>query len=400
VTPSSSTLISLRPSDAERWTTCTAAPQHIVDNAERIPNQDTEYSVEGNLAHDCAENYVLGKKAPKGCPADMKAHARAYADFVEPFKMQEGVTEWGVEKKINLFYMPTRHGYVDFFSLSPKRVVIVDLKYGQGVAVYAEENKQMAIYARSLIEQNMLLAADEMQIEMHIWQPRVREGRTHTKWVVTWAELKQFTDEQIVAIADLIVQGKTKFQPSDKACRFCPAKTFCEPRAQWLADGSDILQSLISDPAAELPAKDTLPLDMLAKLADRGKEFGKWLDDITEYLTAMALEGTPVPDHKIVLSKGGHLKWTDPAAAAKLLRQMFSPKELYKKTLATPKQVLDALAAKHAPEDYVEAVQALMIKPSGNPTLAPVSDPCEEYRPYEALLSELPDLTATEEDWV
>ena len=58
-----------------------------------------------------------------------------------------------VEERVPLFYRPQDGGTVDFAAISQERVQILDLKYGKGVIVEAEENKQLAIYAKSLIDQ-------------------------------------------------------------------------------------------------------------------------------------------------------------------------------------------------------------------------------------------------------
>lgn len=392
-----SSLITLRPSDTNWLYGCTAAPGYIVANAHRIPEQSTEYSEEGALAHRCAEAFVLGRKAPRGTPAEIKKHARAYADFVEQFKWEGpfgGFPQWGVEESVDRFYQPGRPAIVDFYAITSRKVTIVDLKYGQGVAVNAVHNKQLAIYARGVIQKLTLLAPDELEVEMHIWQPRIREGEKHSMWRTTWGELRQWTDDEIASLAEAILQGRAvQFLESDKTCRFCPARKCCDHKdEQRLKE----LPELIGGESFTPPVLDDAGL---AVLIDRAKDIKKWLDDKTEYATERALAGQAVPDHKLVQGRGGHRVWIDDKAAAKVLRERFSPKVLYKKTLATPSQIDEAMSAEHMPEDYVQRVKGLMHKPEGKPTLVHVSDPRPEWGVPS--LDELPDIEpVADTDWI
>lgn len=389
-------LISLRPS-AENWLYgCTAAPGYIVANAHRIPDQKTEYSEEGVLAHKCAEHYVLGKKAPKGTSAEIKAHARAYADFVEPMKWEwvwsDGMdvqqeVQWGVEESVDRFYQPGRPAIVDFYAITSRKVTVVDLKYGVGVAVSAFRNKQQAIYARGLIEKHCPDASDDLTIEMHIWQPRVREGEKHTVWRTTWGELRQFCDDEIAAYAEAILNGgAVSFLESDKTCRFCPARKCCDYKdAQRLAELPDIVADEFVPPVIDDNA--------LANLVEHSKDIIKWINDKVEYAQERALRGDIIPNHKLVLSKGAHRTWGEnEKAAAKLLRQKFAPQVIWKRSLVSPKQVEDALDAAHVDDAYRNAVLGLAHKPAGQPTLVHISDKREAIG-VPNMLDELPDLS-------
>ena len=146
--------ISLSPSAASRWLTCTASPRFIMENADKIGSTDTVWNVEGDMAHAVANAVLLGREIPtksrdKTIPKDklpeMIKHAKGFKAFVDV----PGLIDLHSELKISLWYMPNRNGYVDAASRGNDFVRITDLKYGQGVAVNAEDNEQMAIYARS-----------------------------------------------------------------------------------------------------------------------------------------------------------------------------------------------------------------------------------------------------------
>lgn len=399
---------SLRPSDGHWLYGCTAAPGYIVANAHRIPDQKTEYSKEGNVCHACAEAYIRGEKINvrkiakqteldlefvKEHLAEAKKHARAYADFVQPFKWDGNTldddrtyAQWGVEESVDRFYQRGRPAIVDFYAITSRKVTVVDLKYGVGVAVSAVRNKQQAIYARGLIEKHLPDASDDLVIEMHIWQPRVREGEKHTVWRTTWGELRQFCDDEIAAYAEAILNGgAVSFFESDKTCRFCPARKCCDYKdAQRLAELPDIVADEFVPPVIDDIA--------LANLVEHSKDIIKWINDKVEYAQERALRGDIIPNHKLVLSKGAHRTWGDnERAAAKLLRQKFAPQVIWKRTLVSPKQVEDALDAAHVDDDYRNAVLSLAHKPAGQPTLVHISDKREAIG-VPNMLDELPDL--------
>lgn len=395
-------LISLRPSDGHWLYGCTAAPGYIVANAHRIPDQKTEYSKEGDVCHACAEAYIRGEKINvrkiakqteldidfvKEHLAEAKKHARAYADFVQQFK--EGA-DWAVEDMVDRFYQRGRVAKVDFRAITPQKIPIIDLKYGVGVAVSAIHNKQTAIYARGVIEKHYPDAPDDLIIEMHIWQPRVREGDKHSVWRLTWGELRQFTEDEIQPLATAALTGVgARFLESDKTCRFCPMNFDCDHkkanRLNELPELTDLLEGV------ELEASDRD--DLLERACEHGPKAIKWIEGLITRARELALAGHIIPNHKLVLSKGAHRTWGDnERLAAKLLREKFAPQVIWKRTLVSPKQVEDALDAAHVDDDYRNSVLSLAHKPPGQPTLVHISDKREAIG-VPNMLDELPDLT-------
>lgn len=106
-------------------------------------------------------------------------------------------------------------------------LTVVDFKYGKGVAVSAENNPQMMLYALGAYEQFKLFY-DIRIVKMAIVQPRLDN-----------------VSEYEMSIADLLEWGNTVAKPqSQKAfsgqgefvqgehCRFCKAKGRCEFRTK------------------------------------------------------------------------------------------------------------------------------------------------------------------------
>lgn len=376
--------LSLSPSGAACWTACTAQPHYVVQNASRIPPQDTEFSVEGTIAHGVVEamfkKTVINPKATQ----EMKTHASAFVNFCLD-KKAPGQTEhlkrtgmghrWWSELKVNLFYMPARNGYVDFCCVADDGVHIADYKYGQGVAVSAFENLQMAIYARSMIEQ---LKLKTQTVHMHIYQPRVRQGDKQSTWTLDYKELVQFTDDRVLGPAEDI-QAKAlalEFRPGTKTCQFCPCESFCEARTKWLLDDTP-LETITSGEVPRLPKADSVSDDVLSKLILKVDDIKKWLGSIEKYGLAMAMSGKPLPGLKLVKGKGGHRKWGNPDLAKEKLLEKLKREDIITEDLITPTQVSEF---EHDFEkDEWSVIQKLIVKPEGGPTLVSIDDPRPVY---------------------
>jgi hypothetical protein len=376
--------LNLNASAAATWTECTAQPHYVVQNASRIPPQDTEFSVEGTVAHGVVE--AMFKRTainPKATP-EMKTHASAFVAFCLD-KKAPGQTEhlkrtgmghrWWSELKVNLFYMLARNGYVDFCCVADDGVHIADYKYGQGVAVSAFENLQMAIYARSMIEQ---LKLKTQTVHMHIYQPRVRQGDKQSTWALDYKELVQFTDDRVLGPAEDI-QAKAltlEFRPGTKTCQFCPCESFCEARTKWLLDDTP-LETITSGEVPKLPKADSVSDDVLSKLILKVDDIKKWLGSIEKYGLAMALSGKPLPGLKLVKGKGGHRKWGNPDLAKEKLLEKLKREECVKEDIITPAQAAEFEI--DFEKDEWSVIQKLIVKPEGGPTLVSVDDPRPVY---------------------
>jgi len=352
-------VISLSPSAASRWLTCTASPRFIAENADKIGSTDTVWNVEGDMAHTVANAVLLGqplptesrgKKIPKDKLPEMVKHAKGFAEFVKV----PGMVDLHSELKISLWYMPNRNGYVDAASKglwNGSDVRITDLKYGQGVAVTAEENEQMAIYARSWVEQewdDQHNLTEDTLFELAIYQPRIREGEKISIWRLTWAELKEFTDN-IERIAKKIIAGIDEtFRPSPEACRFCPMKkpakgSPCAAYTEWTGADRAIVISDVNpnEVMTDLRQFDERTLRLIAANKNRIKAF---VDDVYKAFYGEAVNGKIPEGFKLVRGKGSR-SWEDPEKAAEFLEVMFGDEAQTEPKLKTPKAIEDMMKA-------------------------------------------------------
>lgn len=375
------------PSAADRWTTCMASPRFCLENADLIPaDLSSKFSKEGNTAHEVAAAFLQDRQPdPAGCHTEvtpeMRMHGWDYAEYVQGLREEgAGMSKLLVEQKQPLWYYVGRNAVVDAAVINPGSLHIVDYKYGTGVAVSPVQNLQTIIYAYQ-IAAPLDLPLD-FPVFSHIYQPRNREGDSAVKtWETTVGEIAHLAG-QIAGKADVIrVNNDTKgnrlkFAPSEKACRWCPAKGFCPERQKELLDGIEALAVIDEQPKA-LPAVQALPVTQLAAILKHKPAIEKWLKDAEEYALNRMMESHEVPGFKIVTGRGGNRFWSDPQAAAKLMLDgtILKRSEVIEETVISVSAAEKLLGKKK----FSAALTALIGKAPGKPTIAPADDPRDSY---------------------
>lgn len=379
--------LSLQPSAAHRWMTCTASPGLIDSLGDLVPKDDKPYADEGTLAHDVAEKMLRGEDW--SCPPDMAEHVRGYVDRVRANKATaSNDAELYVEAKVPLFYMPERNGRIDtaIIDRANNEVIIRDLKYGEGVMVDAEGNEQQAIYAESLIRDVWREMSGDGRVRIVIDQPRAREGDTVKDWVLTRMELSAFVT-RIGAVARKIIANEgVEFVCTSDACRFCPIRDgwtdaqgthrFCPGKSKDLTAGFEALPAEV--PAAlGVPDPATLTQDQVSRILAVKGRLTDWLDAVESRVFTTLSDGGTFPGYKLVEGKSNRV-WVDEGLAAKKLAPFVGKDNLY----SAPKFITPAQAEKLLKKPLKplttrleNALAELILKPEGKPVLAPESDP-------------------------
>lgn len=408
-------MISLRPSESKRWTTCTKSPhliqQHIV--AGDIPDDSSFYANEGTTAHAlCAVK--LGKPEESVGNYDktlisdeMLQHVQDYCDVANSITDSvKDDSEQFVEHLMPLFYDKSlNHGTVDFavVDYSKKVLHILDLKYGAGVYVSAKNNTQLVIYGISMLEdlQELGFIGNEAgwSLSLNIYQPRYRENKTKEDALKTW-EL----DSALVQTWKKLIQQKqvditTKpykeltFSPSTEdegACRFCQVKPFCSAYAELLLDGTPLSNVLTEKKPIKLLEPKNLTTKVHKKILDNKKEIVKWLNRIEEHVYESMLEGNTFEGYKLIEAYE-NTSWKDIDEAEQFLTADVLPDDLiYKKTIVTPTQAKANI--KSLCGDNKEVAKKLLTeldahtqrRKKDNPSLVPESKKGEDWKPVEA----------------
>lgn len=339
-------MIRLRPSDSETWLNCTASPVLIADNPHLVPeNTDNSFSVEGTEAHEFAAEMLRNGKADIPDTA-MHKHVSDYAEFVTS-KMKPGA-DLLVEQSVPLWYMPDRTGNVDATVINPESLYITDFKYGEGIAVYARENPQLAIYGRSTVEVLKDLGYpihDNTLVTLAIFQPRCSRGERFSLWCLRVHELVEYTDRIARVAQEILARQNLRYEVSKTNCRWCKAAGFCAERTKVIAgeEGFNILPAA----APRAVSGDTMPHpgvmspEMIAAVLDKEDDIKAWLKSVKDYATNKLKSGDPnaIPGWKLVDStKQGNREWKDEKAADTLLANKLPANVRWTKQLISPAQ--------------------------------------------------------------
>lgn len=431
-----STRISLSPSGAKCWLSCTKQPIFVARNKHLIPPEEPhDYTTEGIRAHNLAAEWLLlGKPRADdfGGDIEMMRYVASYTTWIASIRPHGA--EQLVETKCDLFYMPGRHGFIDCSHITSTTIQVIDLKYGAGVAVNAFQNPQLAIYARSLVESSDWKKHfnPKTKVEIYIFQPRVFRGEKISKWSITLQELVAFTDE-IAGTAKLIQAAHEdpdneedyglRFFPDDDVCRFCPASTICKANDEYMLGDLGFLDALASGEEIELeedseafllgdstreeaPAPNVLRspelMDpaILAKVLRKKAKLTKWLGKLEDYAynSLMAGQRNNAPGFKLVEGAPGARYWNDEKEAERLLRQKLSQEEREKRKLISPAQAEEALKGRDLTDRWKAKLEAVTSKKSPSMQLATEDDDRPEALPTVQAELEFKDLDALERE--
>lgn len=363
----------LSPSAASRWLACTPSARL----EQQFPDSSGAAAEEGTVAHSLGELLIKAKlnlidneegahlwneiKAnEKHYNEAMEQHSDDYATYVvEKFAEAQAQTpdaQIFLEQKIDLTaYVPEGFGTGDAVIIADGTMRIIDLKYGKGVPVSVENNRQMMLYALGAIEAHEWLYAINTVI-LTIYQPRLDNIG---EWEISVADLKQWGEEELKPKAKLAFEGMGDYV-AGKHCRFCKAKGICKANAEY---NLELAKYDFRDSALLTDAE-------VADILNRADLFYKWLEGVEAYALKQAVtEGKKWPGYKLVEGRSVR-QYTDKDTIATRLLQHFSEDVVYSKDL----RGITALEKLIGKKPFEELVGSYLVKPAGKPTLAPESD--------------------------
>ncbi len=212
----------LSPSGAHRWINCLASPwleAEVRELAEAMPASAA--ALEGTAAHEESEQVLLGKKPE--C-VDYP-EAQEYVDYVH-----EILTDPLIEVSLSYEeYIPGGKGTADAMGVEGGVLHVIDLKFGKGIKVFANDNLQGKLYLLGALA-TVGWVYDFDIMSFHICQPRLG----HLDAVeYTVKEILEF-GEQVKAILHLMLTSKKlPTSPGEDQCRWCAAGAMCSARADW-----------------------------------------------------------------------------------------------------------------------------------------------------------------------
>jgi hypothetical protein len=358
----------LSASSAHRWLAC--PPSAVA--AEAYPNEGTDFTREGTLAHEVAEAACQGadRKGLAGIRDDITAEmvdcAEGYRDYIQEQIRQSDALVM-LEQRVDFSpWVPDGFGTADCIIIQGDTMDVIDYKYGKGVAVSATDNPQMKLYALGALN-DYGFAYDITGIRVHVYQPRMNNVSVFefpASDLLTWAETI------VKPTAELAAKGKGKYNAGSH-CRFCPHAGRCRTLTKVCSD-----YVVIHGVGRKIPVlaphevADILAMEPLVTL---------WLKRVKDQALSSMLHGEEVPGYKVVAGRGSR-QWADELEVAKLLQAAGCDQEAITKTeLLTVAQMEKALGKKKV----AELVGGQILAHTGAPTIAPETDKRPVYNPAD-----------------
>lgn len=341
----------LSASGAHRWMAC---PGSVAAEAP-FPESTSEFAEEGTRAHELAEKYLAGGR-PRCSDKEMVGYVKDYVKYVKSLP-----GDLFIEQRVAFSrWAPGGFGTADAVAIDAdaKTLTVVDLKYGKGVPVYAEDNPQGMCYALgALYEFGALYDIETIKIVIH--QPRLDNV---SEWTLPAQNLLVWAEAVLATAAKAALSDDAQRVPGEKQCRFCKAKGTCKALAEMslstAVEGFDGI-------GGDMPLKvigDLTPAEVSVLLSQVGG-LKSWLTALEAVAYKLA-EKSELSGWKLVRGRADR-KWVDDGEA---IIDALGYSTARTQKLISPKQAEDIIGKDHPIiSDYV-------ITPEGKPTLAPESD--------------------------
>jgi hypothetical protein len=289
-------------SGADRWEACPGS----VELSEGQPDKSSPWAIEGTEAHEILEQIMIASVAARAhrvlspkfsgkVDREMITHGTHAANII--------LGEWGkhpgsdilVETRITLDWIhPEMFGTFDGAVVDPFGTLnVYDFKYGQGHAVSASENMQMAFYAIGLAHKYHW---NFKRIRMWIIQPRIKGYDGPTFWEVPTMELKtKWVDRLRKAVERVEAEPNTYIEGGH--CHWCKAKKVCPLKIDAKNEKAKTIFTPIGGTNGKEESNEKGNLKTEAQWRKDARE-GKGKRKVNEALTEISLAYEPIEDYK------------------------------------------------------------------------------------------------------
>lgn len=368
----------LSASGAPRWLNCTPSAKLEDEYGER---KSSPFAEEGTLAHELAELYLrkdvlqdirdaefeaklseimehkLFKEEMLDCVpiyTDYCAGEYASAKLTSDFAIIE------IEQRLDLTeFIPDSFGTADCVIIKDDVMQVIDLKYGKGVAVQAEWNKQLMLYGLGALRKYDTMY-DIKEVMLTIVQPRLD---SISSWQIPVSGLTNWAVEELKPKAEMAYAGEGELSPGEW-CKFCSVKNKC--RALY-EQQMEVAKYDFANP-------EFLTDEEIADVVLRAPRLVEWVNSIGEYASEKALnEGKAWPGLKLVEGVSRR-KWSvEEEEVAKTLKAKcpeLTDDVIYDMSLKSLTEI-EKLVGKKA---FAAQFGELVVKPQGSPKLVSIED--------------------------
>lgn len=367
----------LSASGASRWLNCTPSAKLEDVYGEKITSS---YAAEGTLAHELSELYIKhdvlnsisDEEFNTGFESimsnelfsdEMLEMVPVYVDYCTSEYVaarQDNIyATLEIEQKVDLReFVPESFGTADCIIINDKIMEVIDLKYGKGVPVYAQHNKQGMLYALGALRKYDTLYDIEV-VKITIVQPRINNIST---WEISVAELLDWANNVLKPRAEMAFRGEGELAVGDW-CKFCSVKNRCRA----------LYDEQLKLTKYEFQDAELLTDEEISDILTRAPQLVEWVNSITEYAQRRAIENDKIwPGFKLVAGISKR-KWADENAVVEAIFSRF-PEATEDQVFNTKLRTISDLEKTFGKKRVAEVLSDVIIKPQGKPTLVPDSD--------------------------
>jgi len=365
----------LSASGSERWINCPASARL----EEPYPEETSSYAEEGTLAHEFAElmlrvdlrlmtmdNYRKAIEELKKSPhyySSIQEDVKPYVDYVkEQYKAAKQIDKHArilIEEKLDLTdWIELGFGTSDVIIVCNLGIEVIDLKFGKGKQVFAEENTQLMSYGRGAMKVAERTTTFN-KVTLTIVQPRLEHIST---WSLSTKELRDWAENVLKPKAVEAFRGDG-VQCAGDWCQFCKAR----PRCRALHDLAMEQARRDFDEVLDPRLINDNELFLLYRKADF---ITKFLSDVQALVLKEAVNGKQWPGHKLVEGKSNR-QWVSDLKVIEVLESQLYEREEFTNPKLKSLGDLEKLLGKAA---FNEHLNPLTIKPPGAPTLVSEDD--------------------------
>ena len=365
----------LSASGAHRWLNCTPSAV-LEDKYGTTVSQSTSFAEEGTLAHELSELYIrhdvlesIDDQAFSDeidnimnnplFSEEMLDYVPVYVDYcleeLQEAKASGSMAVMEIEQKLDLTeFVPESFGTADCIIISDGVMQIIDLKYGKGIPVYAEWNKQEMLYALGALRKYDTLF-DIEQVKLTIVQPRLNNIST---WCISVHDLLDWANNELKPKAALAFSGEGELQAGNW-CQFCAVKNRCRA----------LYEQQIEVAKYEFKEPSLLTDDILR----RTPKLVEWANAVSDYaLQSSIRDGKTWPGFKLVEGISRR-KWVDDDKVSEAIFSRIpdaTEDQVFDMKLKTITQI-EKQFGKKTVENILSDV---IVKPQGKPTLVTLDD--------------------------
>lgn len=367
----------LSASGASRWLNCTPSAKLEDEYGDKTTSP---YAAEGTLAHELAELYLRKDVLENISDTDFEKSLEeimanelfndemlevvpTYTDYCEDqfieAKNNNDFAIIEIEQILDLTeYVPESFGTADTVIISDGIMEVIDLKYGKGIPVYADWNKQLMLYALGALRKyDTMYDIDEVRVT--IVQPRINNI---SSWQISVEELLKWAEEDLRPTADKAFHGEGELNAGDW-CRFCGVRNQCK---KLYEQQFEIAKHEFAEP-------QLLSDNDIADIVQRTPKLVEWANSVAEYAKKKAIEENKQwPGLKLVEGRSRR-KWIDEDKALETIFEQFP--ELDEADVTTTKiNGITAIEKLVGKKKFFEKLKDVVVTPQGNPTLVPLQD--------------------------